>query len=200
MQTQQKVEQLTAEINKVKLQKVLITLMLTGSGALWSRQPSLNLTRVCTPGVFGRQKRLAGKVHGHAGAAGRSLPLLHIAPVQRHPISPSPELYIWSWEQAREGRDSVVEAATAAWWLMGPSTTSFVKEALQIDGVMSFAPCVGQRPVHMTCEEIAAMPDADFNRLWQVGMSGRRKASISEAGLALPMFTCCMQLTAHNYS
>ena len=55
---------------------------------------------------------------------------------------------------------------------MGPSTTSFVKEALQIDGVMSFAPRVGQKPVFMTCEEVAALPDADFNHLWQVVLHG----------------------------
>ncbi len=81
-----------------------------------------------------------------------------------------------------------MEAATAAWWLMGPSTTSFVKEALQIDDVMGFAPRVGQRPVYMTCEEIAAMPDADFNRLWQVVMSCRHTVRF-QLGQPGP---CCM--------
>jgi hypothetical protein len=43
MQTQQKVEQLTAEINRVKLQKVLITITVSGSSAIWSCQPSSSL-------------------------------------------------------------------------------------------------------------------------------------------------------------
>ena len=46
MQTQKKVEQLTAEINRVKLQKVLTTLTMSGFSAVWSCRASPSLDQV----------------------------------------------------------------------------------------------------------------------------------------------------------
>ena len=171
METQQKVEQLTAEINKVKLQKVRI-LLLSGCLALCSPPRHSAAQHVFADRSLLQRETPYWKSIWRCKSCRQVVicAAFDQCSSTSYGMSKSTDVF-WSLEQAREGRDSVVEAATAAWWLMGPSTTSFVKEALQIDGVMSFAPRVGQRPIHMTCEEVAAMPDADFNRLWQVVMT-----------------------------